>query len=534
MAHQALESLVPVAIGLVIDHAVATGAGGVLAGWLAGLAGLFLCLSLAYRFGARLGVRAMQQAAHDLRLALTRRILDPRGGAETGRLPGALLSTATLDALRVGELIKVFAFLGGALAALAVTAVALLRISVPLGLVVLGCAPPLLVVIHLLGKPLARRTAVEQAAVAHASGVATDLVAGLRILRGIGAVPTAADRYRVTSQTARRAAVHSAKAQAAYEGATIGLTAIFIAAVAFVGGRLALQDQITVGDLVAAVGLAQFLLGPMSRLAVVGTGYAQARASAARIADVLAAEHPVAAADGELPHPVRGRLQVRDLTYRALRGLHLDAAPGELVAVVPGDPAEATALLAVLARDADPAAGSVTLDGYALGDLHPRTVRGAVLVAWHDADLFEGTVLDNVATAALDERRVKDAVVAAGVDHVAEVLPDGLDTYLTEQARTLSGGQRQRLALARALATDAPVLVLADPTTAVDAVTEAAIGDGIKRMRAGRTTLVLASSPAPLAVADRVVVLADGAATAAGRHADLVATSPAYRDLALR
>ncbi|MQA78519.1 MAG: ATP-binding cassette domain-containing protein [Streptosporangiales bacterium] len=533
MAHQALESLVPVVIGLVIDRAVASGATGALAGWIGVLAVLFLALSLAFRFGARLGTRAVERTAHELRLALTRRVLHPRGGAERVQLPGALLSTATTDARQVGALIQVLAVLGGALTALAVTAVALLRISVPLGLVVLVGAPPLLALIHVLGKPLARLTAVEQAAMAHASGVATDLVGGLRILKGIGAEATAGARYRSASRASLAANVRSARAEAVYDGVTICLTALFIAAVTFVGGRLAVSGQITVGDLVASVGLAQFLLGPMSRLGMFGAGYARARASAARVAAVLSAPYAVSGGAGVPLPPGEGGLRVRDLHHEGLAGTTFEVGAGEIVAVVTSDPADATALLSVMARGAEPARGSIELDGETLAGLDVVDVHGTLLVAWHDADLFEGTVTDNVAAAGADDDTVKEAVEAADVDQVMEALPDGSDTWLTERARSLSGGQRQRVALARALAADPRVLVLHEPTTAVDAVTEARIGSGVRRMRTGRSTVIVTTSPALLAIAERVVVLDGGVVRREGTHAELLADDEAYRHLVL-
>lgn len=533
MAHQALESLVPVVIGVVIDRAVGTGGTGALAGWLGALAVLFLGLSLAYRFGARLGVRAVERTAHELRLALTRRVLHPRGGAERVQLPGALLSTATTDARQVGALLQVLAILGGALTALAVTAVALLRISVPLGLVVLVGAPPLLALIHVLGKPLAGLTAVEQAATAHASGVATDLVGGLRILKGIGAEATAGARYRSASRASLAANVRSARAEAVYDGVTICLTALFIAVVTFVGGRLAVSGQITVGDLVASVGLAQFLLGPMARLGMFGAGYARAKASAARVAAVLSAPYAVpAGADVPLPAG-EGRLGVRGLHHERLAGTTFEVGAGEIVAVVTTDPADANALLSVMARGAEPTSGSVELDGASIADLDVVDVHGTLLVAWHDADLFEGTVTDNVAPAGADDDTVKEAIEAADVDQVMEALPHGSDTWLTERARSLSGGQRQRVALARALAADPRVLVLHEPTTAVDAVTEARIGDGIARMRAGRSTVIVTTSPALLAIAERVVVLDGGVVRREGTHAELLADDEAYRKLVL-
>jgi len=124
-------------------------------------------------------------------------------------------------------------------------------------------------------------------------------------------------------------------------------------------------------------------------------------------------------------------------------------------------------------------------------------------------------------------------MAAADADEVARGLPDGLDAMLGDGARTLSGGQRQRIALARALATEAPVLVLHDPTTAVDAVTEARIAARLRQMREGRTTILVTTSPALLAVTDRVVFLHDGAVRADGTHGDLAAGDETYRETVL-
>jgi putative ABC transport system ATP-binding protein len=530
--HQAGEALVPVLIGVVIDTAVATGSVSRLVLWLAVLGVVFVVLSYSYRFGARAAERASEWAGHDLRLSLTRRILDPRGGAEAGRLSGELTNIATGDARRVGGVNVVLPAGIAALTGLLVSAAALLWISVPLGLVVLLGAPPLLWLGHLLGRPLERRSAVEQERAAHASGVAADLVAGLRVLKGIGAERAAVARYRRTSQESLSATLRAARAQAAHDGAILALTGVFIAAVALVGGRLAANGDISVGDLIAAVGLALFLLTPLQLLAWVNAQLAQGRASAGRIAAVLSAPPAVAAGQGRMPDPVRGRVRLTGVHHGPLSGVDLEVAPGELLGVVAPDPAAATALLATLARDTDPDAGTVTLDGASLSTLDPADLRGAILVAAHHATLFAGTLASNVSSTNGGE--VSRAMAAAGADEVAHTLPEGADTVLGERAQSLSGGQRQRVALARALAADPPVLVLHDPTTAVDAVTEARIASGIREVRAGRTTIVVTTSPALLAATDRVAVLDGGTITAIGHHTDLVATDPTYRAAVLQ
>ncbi|MFI8425788.1 ABC transporter ATP-binding protein [Streptomyces sp. NPDC085479] len=534
MTHQACEALVPVVIGAAIDSAFATGSTQALLRWLVVLGVLFLVLSTCYRTSARIAEGAGEHAAHLLRLELGSRVLDPRGGADANRLPGALTSVATNDARRVGSVAEVLPYGCAAIAALVVSAVALLRISVPLGLLVLLGIPPLLWLGHRISRPLEQRSETEQESAAHASGVAADLVSGLRVLKGMGAESAAVDRYRTTSQDSLAAALRAARSRAGHEGALLALTGVFIAVIGIVGAYLAMDGSISVGDLVAAVGLAQFLIAPFQLLAYANAEFAQARASARRIADVLASPTAVPGGTQSPADTEAGRVRLYDVRLGTLRGVDLDLPAGSLTGIVTRDPAAAHDLLLALARETDPTEGRVELDGTPLTDLDPDLLRRAVLVSPHDADLFEGSLLDVVRAGAntaegTDTRTVAAALTASGADEVARVLPHGTATMLGERGRSLSGGQRQRVALARALAADTPVLVLHDPTTAVDTVTESRIAARLRDIRRGRTTILITTSPALLATTDRVVVLDGGTVTADGSHAELLATDETYR-----
>ena len=525
--HQAGEVAVPFLIGVIIDRAVAGGVGD-LALWLGVLGAVYIGLSYSYRYGARFSERASEQAAHDLRLRVTRRVLHDRGGAETDRLPGALVSVATSDAARVGAVAVAVAFGVAAVVAVVFAAVLLLSISVPLGLLVLLGTPPLMWLTRRLGGPLEERSEQEQEHAAQASGIAADLVAGLRVVKGLRAEDAAVARYRERSRSALTATVHAARAEAAYQGVVLVLSGLFLAVIAVVGGILAVRGRITVGQLISTVGLAQFLVNPMSTFGWVGADLAQGRASARRVAAVLDATEAVTGGVASPAEPVRGALEVR------VGGIDLQVKAGELVGVVATDPARAAALVRLLGRVHDPADGLVALDGVALTDLDPERARAAVLATEHHTDLFDGTIRAAVSLdGRADAATVDAATRAAAADEVAGTLPDGLDAVLDDGARTLSGGQRQRIALARALAADPPVLVVHDPTTAVDPVTEARIAAGLRGMRTGRTTVLITTSPALLAVTDRVIVLHDGTVTAEGTHHDLVATDVIYRETVL-
>lgn len=538
--HQLGEALVPVLIGVVIDQAVAGRDAGRLVLWLAVLAVMYVALSWSFRLGARAGERGAEEAAHTLRLAIVRRVLDARGGAEEGRLPGELANVATEDAKRVGAVNM--ALMSGiwAVAGVTASALALLLTSVPLGLIVLLGTPVLLWLGHLLSKPLERRSEAEQDRAAHASGVAADLVAGIRVLKGLGAQQAAVERYRRTSRASLAATLRAARAESWQTGLVLALTGGFIALIALVGGRLALDGSLTLGQLVSAVGLALFLLGPLETLAWVNADLAQGRASAARVAEVLASVPAVADGDAPVPDPLRGELRLRGVRLGGLDGVDLDLPAGRLTGIAVTDPACAEALLRCLGRETDPESGSVELDGVPLTRLDPVGLRAAVLVAAHDAVLFDGSLAANVAPGEESDLaegepdlRTERAMAAAHADEVARSLPHGAATGVGEGGRSLSGGQRQRVLLARALRAGSPVLVVHDPTTAVDAVTEARIADGLREIRQGRTTVVVTNNPALLAVTDRVVLLDGGRVGAEGTHAELVRADATYRTAVL-
>lgn len=509
-SHQGFEALVPVVVGAAIDDAVAPGDGSALLLWVGVLAVLFVLLSTAYREGARAEERARETAAHALRMQVLRRVVDPRGGGEAGLMPGQLLSVTTADVDASAGVIAGIGYGAGVVVALVAGTVVLLVTSVTLGLTVLVGLPVIVWAGGRLGALLSRRAAGQQAEAADASGVAADLVAGLRVLQGIGAAETAAERYRAASRSSLRATLAAARAEIALGAVAVLVGGLAVAGVAFVGGRLALDGELSLGELIAAAGITQFLVGPLSRLAWVGGLLARARASSVRLAEVLSAPPAVPAPAEPVALRLNGAPTVVIGGAQAPWEPRLHVPAGSLFGVVADDPAP---LLAALAREGQDV--PVAVDGVSLAALDPATARATVVVAPHEATLLSGTVRDNVpgtADAALEAAAATDVIAA---------LPDGLDTELADAGSSLSGGQRQRIALARALATEAPVLVLHDPTTALDAATEARVAAALRDARRGATTILVTTSPLLLAACDQVAHISGGTVTTAG-HAALL------------
>lgn len=531
--HQAAETLVPVLIGVTIDQAVRTGDIARVLLWLAVLAALFVSLTVCWRFGARLAVIAEQRATHQLRVEVVARVLDPRGH-RTGRRAGEIMQVATSDAERAMLAVHTTALVPSAVTALAVAAVALLTIHVPLGLVVLVGVPVLVVVVQLLAPLLTRRAAAAQEAAGHTTALATDLVRGVRTLRGIGAQDSAAAGYRRSSRATLLASLRAATTNGVYQGVSATVSGVFLAVVAGFAGWLAVGGTLTIGELITVVGLAQFVAEPVRLLAAAGQLLANARASANRVAAVLSAPTVLVPGTRGGPLPDQG-VSLDGVTYRTLSGLDLTVGPGEIVGVVGYEQRDCDALVELLSGAVPPGEyeGTITVGGVPAPELDLATARREVLVEHHDVALFEGTLRTNL-LAGDTSGDPSGALRAAAAEDIVAAHPDGIDHPVTDRGTTLSGGQRQRIGLARALAAAPPVLVLRDPTTAVDAMTEEAIAGGIAQLRRAASTVLITTSPALLAVTDRVVVIDDGRVAAVGTHADLSEVDERYQEAVLR
>ena len=539
-AHQLCEVSVPVLIGIIVDRAVATGSVPAIVLWVAALAALFVVLTVVYRFGARLLMAAIASEGHLLRVELSAKILDPRG-IHTEYKAGELLSISSTDAEETAYLLDYVPRLVGAIVATIACGAVLLTIDLPLGLMVLIGVPVVMAALQLTAPLIAARVEDQQAEIGRATALATDLISGHRPLQGIGAQRNAAARYRAASRRSLVATLRATRIESAHAGAAAAAGALTAMAVALAAAYFAINGDLTLGQLITVIGLAQFLVEPFEVMAIMPSSVSEARASANRVATVLAAatrHQPQTSAAAE--HPASpGSLTLHDATHASLDGLSIDVRPGEFVAVLAAESRDATAVIDLLSGHVRAAElGVVRVSSRAVEELPYGQRRSTLLVEHHHGDLFSGTLRSNLAIAGVptDDQTVHDALEASRALDVVALYEDGLDHPVVERGASLSGGQRQRWTLARALAADPDVLVLHDPTTAVDAVTEQAIADGLRRLRSarGRTTVVLTSSPALLAAADRVILIRDGRVQSQGTHGDMVDEHADYRDLVTR
>jgi len=524
--YQAGETAFPIALGLIVEHALRHRSPGALALSIAALAVIVTTVSLSWRYGMRVLQKANTSEAHRWRVRVAACGLQPVA-RDVDLKSGEVLTIATEDADQTADIIEVVPLLISSLVAVLVAAVALGLADLRLGLLVIVGTVAILSILSVLSKRIGDSTQEQQARVARAGAKVADLITGLRPLHGFGGNHAAFRSYRQVSTEARHQAVTVAKVNGAYAGAALALNALLAAAVTLTAGWLAFEGRITIGELVMAVGLAQFIIEPLKLFSEMPKYVMIARASAERLALVLTA--PPVTTPG-LERPAAGAdVEIDGVRYGSLCELKFRVAAGEFVAIAAYQPRAAADLAAVLALRVPPDAyaGAVRLGGQGLAELSVEAVRELMLVNPYDGEIFAGTLRTNIDPSGTS-RTVPEAVEASLLTDVVALHREGLDHAVRDRGANLSGGQRQRLSLARALAADTDILVLHDPTTAVDAVTEQLIARNLAKLRRGRTTVILTSSPALLDAADRVLVLADGAVTAADTHRNLLATDAGY------
>lgn len=552
-----IQAIVPAFLGQALDAGIENG----LNGRVWGIGALLLVLFVVYAIGDTMmsyfGVTAWMRTAFDVDRLVGRQISATGKDLSRQVSTGEVATIIASDADYLGKFIEHLPALLGAAASFLVVSVLMLRTSVSLGLIVILGMPLVAAIVTLVIRPLQKRQAVQREAQSAVTTVTTDTVAGLRILRGIGGEDVFARRYRDASQELRRRGVEVASSQATLMTLQVLLPGLFAAIVVWVAARMAVAGSLTPGGLITFYGYTAYLSWPLWVFTSSVQDYTRAVVGARRLSRLL----EVAPAAGSLverlnldpaaAHPVSG-----DLVDTG-SGLHLKE--GRMTALVCPDPQVSADLATRLGRFTD-AGPTVTLAGRPLTTMPLEQVRASVVVSGATAQLFTGTLrealdvrsgpdpqqagledllraeTERTTGADVDQQvrpqereapgddRLIEAIGIADAGDVLTSLSEGLAGMITEKGRSLSGGQRQRVALARALLTEAPTLVLIEPTSALDSHTEARVAAQVHRARAGRTTVVVTASPLVLEACDEVVLLdSSGAELLRSTHRELMA-----------
>ena len=514
---QVCEALVPVAIGIVVDRAIIPLSLPMLAVSIIGIGLLFTVLSLGYRFGARFCNSAREHEAHALRVEITHAALTS-ANLPADRASGEVLSIASADADTAAQS---FAQAGRGIASvlgMITAAVFLLLVDPVTGLVVLIAVPIGLIIVALPGRAVSAKASTQLEAVARAGRSASDLMHGLRVIKAMGGEPWAVRRYQTTSDEAATAGIATGERTGRLAGLGALVMSVVLAIVLVVAGLRLIDDQMSVGALIGILGMTAFLTEPMRALADIVGLFAQSHGAAQRIAALLTdiedtdstATNPPAQTTAAPMIRVDDReLNVGQWNVGADRSVDFTTPFGSLTCIVTEQSEPTTALIT------------------ALGTHARGTGPDQMIVSPHTVDLFEGTIRSNITMilATTEQPVPAEVLTASGTNELIGLVESGLDHRIQELGRNLSGGQRQRVALARALSADPKVLVLHEPTTAVDAVTEATIATGVHDLRraGGDTaTIIFTSSPAFLAAANTVVFIPTSGPVLIGAHAELL------------
>jgi ABC-type multidrug transport system fused ATPase/permease subunit len=396
-------------------------------------------------------------------------------------------------------------------------------VSVPIAVVVLLGMP----LIGVLVGPLLGRLQGTETEYRELQGVLTaritDLAGGLRVLNGLGGKNLVADAFRRDSQRLRAQGYRVGAVTSWVQALGVGMPTLFLAVVTWLAARLAAQGAITIGELVSVYGYVAVLVAPVAFFIECGYQVSRGVVAARRVVRFLRLEPMEDTGTRDAPAEP-APLYDPESGVRVL--------PGRLTALAGARPADAAAVVDRLGRYTP---SEATWGGVPLAEIPAALVRERILVADHEADLFAGPLRELLSGHTdRDEAAIARAVRTAVAEDVVRGLPDGLDSPVDAQGRNLSGGQRQRVRLVRALLAEPEVLLAVEPTSALDAHTEARVAERLRADRAGRTTVVTTTSPLVLDRADVVHYLVDGKVAATGTHRGLLDHETGYRSLVAR
>jgi ATP-binding cassette, subfamily B, bacterial len=454
---------------------------------------------------------------------------------------GQLMSRATVDLQGVRFFLGyglIFLFQNG-LTVISVTFV-LFFVEWRLALVALAVTP-LLTVIAYRYSHVAHPTLREvQQRLADVATVAEENIVGVHVVKAFAQEPAEEEKFRLRNDALFAATLRANRQRATYVPLISFVPMLAQAGVLLVGARMVVHGSLTPGGFVSFTLYTAMLVMPLRSLGM-WVGQAQrATASGERIFQVL--DEPEEVTDGRsargLP-PGNGAIRFDGVSFAylpgrpVLDGVDLELPPGTTVALIGHTGAGKTTLASLVPRFYDATAGRVLVDGIDVRDVELTSLRRAIGVIPQDPFLFSTTVRENIAfgRVGMSDEEVERVARLAEAHEFVERLPEGYDTVIGERGITLSGGQRQRVAIARALAVDPRILILDDATASVDATTEARIRAGLAEVMRGRTTLIIAHRLSTIALADEIVVLDGGRVAARGTHAELIETSPVYREI---
>jgi ABC-type multidrug transport system fused ATPase/permease subunit len=369
-----------------------------------------------------------------------------------------------------------------------------------------------------------------------------EILSSIKVVKSFARERHELGRFRAAGDDTMRARLRLTWQESLFSVVVSAITLSGTALVLGVGGLHVLQGTLTVGSLLVVIAYLAAVYNPLSSIAHTTGSLQQAVVSARRVRETMSlTPEPFDVAGARDASAITGDIRFEKVGFAyddriILHDVSLVARPGELVALVGLTGAGKTTLASLLPRFFEPSAGRITIDGVDVRDYDLRSLRERIALVPQEPVLFAGSVADNIRYGRLDASQadVEAAARAAHVHAFVERLPHGYDSLVAEAGATLSGGERQRLGIARALLKDAPILILDEPTSSLDSISEEIVFDALRRLRAGRTTLVIAHRLSTIRDAARILVLHDGHVVAQGTHDELMQSNELYRRMCAR
>jgi ATP-binding cassette subfamily B protein len=488
-------------------------------------------------------VLASQGFGVDLRATAFRRVQDLSFGNLDRLETGKLVTRLTNDVTQVTEVVMILLrvmwrvplLLVGSLILAILTSPRLALIFVPLVPVVA------LAMVWIINRTFPMYGEVQRR-LDQINTIVQENLAGVRVVKAFARALQEMQRFRRANDRLMDqnvAVVRTAAVTMPFMMLTLNLGVV---AALWLGGGLVKTGGLEVGQLIAFVNYLMQTLMSLMMVSMLIVRVSRAEASAERIREVLDSQPEIRTRpDALAAFPTRGRVAFENVTFSyrgsegdpALKNVSFVAEPGETVALLGATGAGKSTLVNLIPRFYDATEGRLTIGGVDVREIDERALRSRIAVSLQEAVLFSGTIRDNIryGRPGASEDEVIDAAKAAEAHEFISRFPDGYDSVVGQRGVNLSGGQKQRLAIARALLTNPAVLILDDSTSAVDVETEARIQTALAHRREDQTRLVVAQRISTVLSADRILVLDDGEISAQGTHADLLATSPIYREI---